>query len=240
MKPRKDIMQICSNLNCHMTGTAQILDNFQFRKDTKTYRKECKDCSKKRCKEFYYNNKVYLLKKEKQYRIDNKKIIQERRKRYSNANKLNKKEYDKNYYQNNRIKIIKATSKYKQDKRNKNTIVRLKDNISHIIREALKRNKTNKNGISCLKYLSYTIKELKLHLESKFEVWMNWNNYGTYVKSKWNDDDQTTWTWQIDHIVPHSTFQYSSMEDEEFKKCWVLDNLRPLSSKQNLLDGNRR
>lgn len=29
------------------------------------------------------------------------------------------------------------------------------------------------------------------------------------------------------------------MEDENFKKCWALSNLRPLSAKQNVLDGNR-
>jgi hypothetical protein len=32
----------------------------------------------------------------------------------------------------------------------------------------------------------------------------------------------------------------SSMKDENFMKCWLLENLRPYSSKQNLLDGNRR
>jgi len=30
------------------------------------------------------------------------------------------------------------------------------------------------------------------------------------------------------------------MEDENFKKCWSLDNLRPLSAKINILDGNKR
>lgn len=29
------------------------------------------------------------------------------------------------------------------------------------------------------------------------------------------------------------------MEDNEFQRCWSLDNLRPLSSKQNFLDGVR-
>jgi hypothetical protein len=69
---------------------------------------------------------------------------------------------------------------------------------------------------------------------------MNWNNYGKYDSNSWDDDDSSTWTWQLDHIIPHSTFKYSSMEDEDFKKCWSLDNLRPLSSKQNLIDGINR
>jgi len=44
----------------------------------------------------------------------------------------------------------------------------------------------------------------------------------------------------IDHIIPQSMLQYSSMEEDNFKKCWALENLRPYSSKQNNKDGNRR
>jgi hypothetical protein len=44
----------------------------------------------------------------------------------------------------------------------------------------------------------------------------------------------------IDHIVPQSDLPYSSMNDENFQKCWALENLRPLSAKQNYLDGMTR
>lgn len=30
------------------------------------------------------------------------------------------------------------------------------------------------------------------------------------------------------------------MEDENLKKAWALENLRPLSAKQNQIDGSRR
>jgi hypothetical protein len=30
------------------------------------------------------------------------------------------------------------------------------------------------------------------------------------------------------------------MEDDNFKKCWALNNLRPLSAKQNILDGTTK
>ena len=69
---------------------------------------------------------------------------------------------------------------------------------------------------------------------------MNLNNYGKYNSKTWNDNDPSTWTWQIDHIIPHSTFKYTSMKDNEFKKCWSLSNLRPLNSKQNFLEGVKR
>lgn len=34
----------------------------------------------------------------------------------------------------------------------------------------------------------------------------------------------------LDHIMPHS------MKDDNFKECWALENLRPLSAKQNHYD----
>ena len=95
-------------------------------------------------------------------------------------------------------------------------------------------------GISIIKYLPYSIKELKCYLENKFESWMTWNNWGAYNKYTWIDNDQSTWTWNIDHIIPQSNLPYSLMTDDNFKKCWSLDNLRPLSAKQNVLDGINR
>ena len=69
---------------------------------------------------------------------------------------------------------------------------------------------------------------------------MNWDNWGRFISKKWNDHDKLTWTWQLDHIIPQSDLPYTSMEDDNFKKCWSLDNLRPLSAKQNYLDGINR
>jgi len=113
----------------------------------------------------------------------------------------------------------------------------IKSSISHSIWVRLKSKKNNK---SCLNYLSYSISDLKLHLEKQFEPWMNWINYGRYKADDWNDNDQSTWKWQIDHIIPQSDLPYLSMEDDNFKKCWALENLRPYSAKQNLVDGVRR
>jgi hypothetical protein len=112
--------------------------------------------------------------------------------------------------------------------------------ISASILDVLKRNKSSKNNISCLQFLPYTMQELKKHIESQFETWMSWDNHGLYNPKTWDDKDITTWTWQIDHIIPHSTFQYTSMEDQAFQECWALSNLRPYSAKQNILDGVKR
>ena len=69
---------------------------------------------------------------------------------------------------------------------------------------------------------------------------MNWDNQGIYNPKTWDDNDTTTWKWQIDHIIPESDFNYITPNDPEFKECWALKNLRPLSAKQNILDGVSR
>ncbi len=93
------------------------------------------------------------------------------------------------------------------------------------------RLKFGKKGNSCLKYLTFTVKELRDHLKVQFEPWMTFKNHGNY---KLNEA-----TWQVDHIIPCAYYEYTSMDDPEFKKCWSLANLRPLSAKQNLGDNKR-
>ena len=109
--------------------------------------------------------------------------------------------------------------------------------VSNTIGKMLKKNGATKCGKSCLNYLEYTFEELKKHLESQFEGWMTWENHGRYETKTWDDQDPSTWTWQLDHIVPQSDVSYESMDDENFQKCWDLANLRPLSAKKNVIDG---
>lgn len=59
----------------------------------------------------------------------------------------------------------------------------------------------------------------------------NWDNYGKY--------DSTRKTWQIDHIIPQSKLRFSSFNDENFKKLWALNNLRPLETVANIKKGNK-
>lgn len=155
-------------------------------------------------------------------------------------------EEEKQYYQDNKEKIKNRVFEYKQKnreilnkklkERRKDPLIKLRHQISVLIRHYI--NLGTKKG-SCMNYLPYTIQDLKQHLESKFEPWMTWENWGIYNYKSWNDQDPSTWTWQIDHIVSQSVLIYSSMEDENFKKCWSLENLRPLSAKQNISDGAR-
>lgn len=139
---------------------------------------------------------------------------------------------------NNTEKVKEYQRLYRQEYRKKMApAAKLRKNVSRVIGRALS---SGKNGDSCTKYLPYSFQELKEHLEKQFEPWMNWKNYGLYDSKTWNDNVPSTWTWNVDHIIPQSTFKYFSMKDNEFQQCWALSNLRPLASKNNFLEGVRR
>ena len=185
----------------------------------------CKNCKKEYDKLYYQLNKLEIIDYQKTYYL-------------CNAGKI--KTYNKIYRKDNidrfRLKNNKRAVAYRLSKPE----VSLRKDISTLISRQLKLNNSSKNKKSSMMYLLYTIQELRKHLESQFEPWMNWTNYGKYSAKTWTDDDQSTWTWNIDHIIPQSSLPYSSMEDENFKKCWALNNLRPYSAKQNIIEGNKR
>lgn len=150
------------------------------------------------------------------------------------------KECDRAYRQENKRSLNEYQKLYRKTKYDNNIDFRLKVITSASINQFLRTQNLSKNNLSVLKYLPFSIQEFKIHLENQFEPWMNWGNYGIYRANVWNDKNMNTWTWHIDHIVPQSLLSYTSMEDDNFKKCWALDNLRPLSAKRNILDGNKR
>lgn len=76
--------------------------------------------------------------------------------------------------------------------------------------------------------LGYSMQELKEHLEKQFAPRMSWDNYGRGAEC-----------WHIDHIKPVSWFNFSSVEDLEFKTCWALENLAPKWEFDNLSKGAR-
>lgn len=222
----------------------------------------CRPCQSLCGKEYYQNNKEERKKYSRTYYQENKEEVKEQRKEYQENNKDKASVRGRKHYENNKDKIKARSKQYAADNpekvrqyknksysKNKEKIVKknresiqhkLKKSISNAIAVALKTNNNSKNGISCLKTLSYNMTQLKKHLEGLFEPWMTWKNYGKYNLDTWDDNGQSTWKWNIDHIKPQSDFCYTSMEDNDFKECWALSNLRPYSAKQNVIDGNRR
>lgn len=127
-------------------------------------------------------------------------------------------------------------NQWSREERKNNPEYKLQRSVSNAIYKGLKNNLGSKDGESFIKYVSYSMKELRIHLESLWDPWMNWNNWAMY-NPKTHDQNPT---WNIDHIVPISHFSFVSMKDEDFKKCWALQNLRPLDAKINLSEQDNR
>lgn len=212
--------------------------------------KICKNCLiSKDENEFYVSHwdknkrRATCIACHKQYHQDNIEHINVQRKQFRDKNKerlnaaVRTDEYRKRKRGYNlKRRLAGKVKAWENNKRKTDPAFRLRKYLSGKVARALKSAGGGKN-MSFTKHVTYTMDELKKHLENLFEPWMNWDNQGSYRVSLWNDDDSSTWTWQIDHIIPQSSLPYTSMEDENFRKCWALENLRPLSAKQNLVEG---
>jgi hypothetical protein len=238
---------------CSKCGIEKKLNEDNFYLNKGKWHPHCKLCRKQYLATYYQNNKETLNRNTKEYAELHKEEIKEYQSGYRQTHQEEIKQYAAGYYADNKKELnrqsrenqSKPENKKKRNlktkiKRQNNPNVKLKTNVSNSIRRVLKSNGSSKNGNLCLDYLPYTIEELKIHLENLFEPWMTWDNWGIYDPNSWNDLDSSTWTWQLDHIIPHSTFHYTSMEDQSFKDCWALNNLQPLSAKQNIIDGSNR
>ena len=96
---------------------------------------------------------------------------------------------------------------------------RISKNLRTRIWEVLKRNV--KSG-STIDLMGCKPSDLMRHLETKFQIGMIWENYGS---------------WHIDHIIPCSYFDLTNPEEQA--KCFHYTNLQPLWAKENLSKGNK-
>lgn len=216
----------------------QVKDKSNFRLNSKTH--WCLECFSKQGKD-YYNSHIEQFKETRaQYYINNKEQVNARNNDYYERNRNETLARQKKYQEQNEDLVREIKRKSWNKAYHNDSIFKLRKRISDGIRIAFKRQGHSKGGISVFDHLNYSIEELKAHIEAKFEPWMTWQNHGNYSVKTWDDNDTSTWTWQLDHIIPQASLPFSSMEDENFKKCWALENLRPYSAKQNLLDGTVR
>ena len=210
--------------------------------------KLCRKCNNEKDDIDFHKNQRWCKSCNKQYKIANgankkyylnhKNKIDKRNKSYNLSHKDEIKKQRKQYYQANKQYIGEQKRKYNKRRRSVDPFFKIRNYVSKQIWCVLKKNNSNKNKLSITKFID--VKKLFSHIESQFEPWMNWDNYGKYDLNTWDENNSNTWTWQLDHIIPQSDLPYVSMEDDNFKKCWNLSNLRPYSSKLNVLDGTNR
>ena len=131
------------------------------------------------------------------------------------------------YYQQNKEQIVAKLRKAQEE----NPKLRIRSFMRSRINETLRSQGSSKAGASSFLYLPYKKNDLFAHLESMFDPWMNFNNYGSGTEPNTK--------WHIDHVIPQAYFPYASMDSQLFRWCWDLKNLRPLCSVQNTGDGDR-
>lgn len=223
---------ICANIKLH--------NEFYIRNiKTNLLNKKCKNCIVIVHKNYYDNNINSILIKKQNYYENNKIKIYKYRKENEENIKTQKKEYDKNNKVKKRQYRIKNKENlnFKRNERQKNKklndpVYKFMSNISTEIYLMFKFQNSSKNGISSKNKLpSGTPEEYIQHIESLWAEEMNWKNHGKCSNEKF--------TWQIDHIIPQSLLKYSSYDDLNFKICWDKQNLRPLSSEENLEKSNK-
>jgi hypothetical protein len=195
----------------------------------------CKECTSKYKKEYAIKNKNKIIEKKKEYYLKNNDLIKEKRIIYLKNNKNKIAKTTKIYYENNKEKIIKYQKKYKLENKikrsfneknrlNVDPLYKLKTLSRKIIGKSLKNNGFKKMSRTH-EILGCSYEEFKLYLESKFESWMNWENYG-------NPKDgilELNKTWDIDHIIPLA----SAKTEEDVMELNNFNNLQPLCSYTN-------
>ena len=120
----------------------------------------------------------------------------------------------KNYFAN-KEKIRKVASLRHKKRLATDILYKLKIKTKNIIYRAFKGKYIKKTHTNEL--IGCSSEFLKKYLESKFENWMNWENYGRY-------NGELNYGWDIDHIIPLS----SASSEEELIKLNYYTNLQPL------------
>ena len=150
-----------------------------------------------------------------------KKLQKEYRKKYYKTPSVEK---SRAYYNKNKDSINEYFREYNA-KRRKIPKHAVSGRMYAAIRRVIKKGKM---GVSTTKTLNdlYTEEEIMSHLESYFteENGYTWDNMSE---------------WHIDHIRPVSSFNYTTTDCDDFKKCWALNNLQPLWAKDNMSKGEK-
>ena len=198
------------------------------------FKNECKICIK-----LYRENNIDKYKAlEKKYRDNNKEIRNKKNKIYREIeeNKIriseqNRERYAKNvdrykkthkkYYQDNKDKVIKSHCNYLKNRKKIDSLFKLKCAIRVLVSNSIKKGGFNKKS-KTEDILGFSFEEFKIYLESKFEDWMTWENYGKY-------NGELNYGWDLDHIIPLSK---AKTEDDIYNLSHYM-NLQPLCSRTN-------
>lgn len=169
----------------------------------------------------YQNNKIVENLRSREYKSKNSEKIKVYNENYRKANKEKVNKLSRDYRANNLESMSIYNKQYLMDRLRNDDLFKLSHYIRGSIRKSLKKNGYSKRSRTHL-ILGCSFLEFKCYLESKFESWMSWENYGLY-------NGQFNSGWDIDHIIPLS----SAKTEQEVIDLNHYTNLQPLCSKVN-------
>lgn len=184
----------------------------------------CKICSKELSKQKYFANAESIKAKTNAYKAANKETIRQKSKAYDQFNFDAIKKRKTAYREKNKEAIAAQRRQYVQDHKDEiNAYQRNKrlTDINFKLKCLLRTRLSNilkfniKTG-SAVEDLGCSVEELKIHLESKFQPGMTWENQGK---------------WEIDHIQALANFNLENRE--EFLLACHYTNLQPLWASDN-------
>jgi hypothetical protein len=160
---------------------------------------------------------------DKKWRDNNKEYMSNKSKTWYEQNKEHRKEYLKEYREKNIDDIRKTKRDYERNRKARDPLYKLITYFRTAIYTVLKESNVDKYG-HYFDVLQYTPEELMNHLEKQFKGDMTWDNYGI---------------WHVDHKLPITSFDIQEMGDDEFMRCWCLDNLQPMWGEENIRKSNK-
>ncbi|AZF89935.1 hypothetical protein [Methanosarcina virus MetMV] len=214
-------MTIKTNKRCKKCGALKPLDEFYRDKRTKNgHLFCCKACAKEQARKWRSENPERVRKNKRRWKAENPEKPEKARgyaRKWRAKNAENIRKAEKQWR-------AKNPERYKEIQRRKYSSTparKLHKIVSVGIYKALRGSKA---GRSWEELVSYTVDDLKKHLEKKFQPGMSWENYGR---------------WHLDHRVPKSVFNFETPEDIDFKECWSLKNLQPMWAADNIRKSNK-
>ena len=190
---------------------------------------EAKEKERQNHKLWVKNNTALVTESARLYRERNKEHIRKQRKEYRACEKHKQRDYNKNkeWRKKNRLKLrAQETERIRN-----NPELRMRRSIRSRANRAIKRHIKYQNTPAKLAGSAWTDKgctnsEYVHHIQSLWEPWMNWNNYG-------NGEHQ----WNVDHIIPLKAFDLSKKED--FRAANHFSNTRPIHARKNFKKGSK-
>ena len=214
------INELIKSYEVDLISTNKLSENFNIpKKRVLSILKENNIKMRNSCRVFIGGRKVA----DKKWREKNEEYLKNKHKTWSEKNKEHLREYHKKWREENLDKWRETKRNYEKTRKSNDPIYKLIGNFRTAIYTVLKENNVTKYG-HYFEILGYQPEQLINHLESQFNDGMTWDNYGE---------------WHVDHKLPITYFKFNEVTDNEFKKCWSLENLQPMWGNENISKSNK-